>query len=175
MPRSVPVGAVEREIEVKAAEGTLGRPRRGPDRGRGRATAAGPPPTVSGGRGRDARTLSELAGELAARPLIAHDAKSLGGGGRTGLLAAAAPEALELDHDTMVAAYLIDPARRAYELAELAADEGSPPRAPTTRRAAGARTPPRASAGDPAAQARIVWELAARQRERIEELGLERC
>ena len=51
--------------------------------------------------------------------------KSLGGG-RHGLLAAAAREGVELDldHDTMVAAYLLEPQRRTYELTELAADAG---------------------------------------------------
>ena len=51
--------------------------------------------------------------------------KSLGGG-RHGLLAAAAREGVELDldHDTMVAAYLLEPQRRTYELVELAADAG---------------------------------------------------
>ncbi len=51
--------------------------------------------------------------------------KSLGGG-RHGLLAAAAREGVELslDHDTMLAAYLIEPQRRTYELVELAADAG---------------------------------------------------
>ena len=62
---------------------------------------------------------------LAGRPILAHDAKSLGGG-RHGLLAAAAREGVELDlaHDTMIAAYLLEPQRRAYELIELAADAG---------------------------------------------------
>src|SRR6201995_5850831 len=47
------------------------------------------------------------------KPLAGHDLKSLGGG-RHGLLAAAAREGVELglEHDTMLAAYLIDPARR---------------------------------------------------------------
>ena len=36
----------------------------------------------------------------------------------------AAKESLDLAHDTMVAAYLIDPARRVYDLHELAADAG---------------------------------------------------
>src|SRR5436853_4441132 len=45
------------------------------------------------------------------RPATAHDWKSIGIGG-------------PIEHDTMVAAYLIDPARRNYELRELAEDEG---------------------------------------------------
>jgi DNA polymerase-1 len=45
------------------------------------------------------------------RPATAHDWKTIGIGG-------------PLEHDTMVAAYLIDPARRNYELRELVEDEG---------------------------------------------------
>ncbi|MBA2240719.1 MAG: DNA polymerase I, partial [Solirubrobacterales bacterium] len=67
----------------------------------------------------------ELVAQALSRPLIAHDAKDLGGTGRFGLLNAAAPAGgLDLAHDTMVAAYLIDPARRTYDLHELAADAG---------------------------------------------------
>jgi leucyl-tRNA synthetase len=68
--------------------------------------------------------LAEFAEQLRGHPLTFHDAKSQGGGGRTGLLAVAPPGSLDLAHDTMVAAYLIDPARRVYDLAELAATEG---------------------------------------------------
>ncbi|HWA53857.1 MAG TPA: 5'-3' exonuclease H3TH domain-containing protein, partial [Solirubrobacterales bacterium] len=55
-----------------------------------------------------ASTLDELAVALPGRALVAHDIKSLGGG-RHGLLAAAAREGVELtlDHDTMLAAYLL--------------------------------------------------------------------
>ena len=80
-------------------------------------------------------------------------------------------------HDTMVAAYLIDPARRTYDLHELAADAGLA--------AAPGRQPRRAScrlaaeegdaAGDPAVDARLAGELAERQRERLGEFGVERC
>ena len=67
----------------------------------------------------------ELAVALADKPLAGHDLKSLGGG-RHGLLAAAAREGVELglEHDTMLAAYLLEPQRRTYELTELAADAG---------------------------------------------------
>ena len=111
---------------------------------------------------------AELAAALAGRPLLAHDAKGLGGGGRTGLLATAGPGALRFVHDTAVAAYLIDPARRTYELAELAADEGisTTARRPGGRRAdvargRGGRSRPRrgrpaqlGAGGAPARQAR---------------------
>ena len=71
----------------------------------------------------DAADLAGLSADLGAGPLIAHDAKSLGGSGGKGLLGRR-PGTLDLAHDTMVAAYLIDPARRTYDLDELAADEG---------------------------------------------------
>jgi DNA polymerase-1 len=116
-----------------------------------------------------------LASALAERPLVAHDAKGLGGGGRRGVLAVAGPGGLDLAHDTMVAAYLIDPARRAYDLHELAADAGLA--------AAPAGTEPGQlsleaeegdAAGDPAVDARLTFELAERQRERLADFGVER-
>jgi DNA polymerase-1 len=113
--------------------------------------------------------------DLRDRPLIAHDAKGLGGGGRTGLLATAGQGALDLKHDTMVAAYLIDPARRTYVLNELAADAG------LAAAPAGAEDGQLSlegeegdAAGDPAVDARLAWELAERQRPRLVEFGVER-
>ena len=120
----------------------------------------------------DART---LASALEGRPLIGHDAKSLGGGGPRGLLAVAPPGCLELAHDTMLAAYLIDPARRTYELAELAADEGISVRSGDGDADDGQLSLDGEEAGpDPAEDARLAWELAARQRPKIADLGLER-
>jgi DNA polymerase-1 len=55
---------------------------------------------------------SQLVAALAARPVIAHDAKSLG----------LVPE--NLAHDTEVAAYLLEPAARAYPFRELCEDRG---------------------------------------------------
>ena len=123
----------------------------------------------------DAPDRAKLAGELAGRPLIAHDIKGLGEGGRTGLLAVAGQGALDLSHDTMVAAYLIDPARRTYVLNELAADAG------LAAAPAGAEDGQLSlegeegdAAGDPAVDARLAWELAERQRPRLTEFGVER-
>jgi DNA polymerase I len=125
-------------------------------------------------------SLDELAVALAGRPLVGHDLKSLGGG-RHGLLAAAAREGAEpaLDHDTMLAAYLLEPQRRTYELTELAADAG-------IGIAAGAAAAKDEDDGqlsldgeegeaglDPAEEARLVAALAGAQRPRIGELGLE--
>ncbi|HZV75837.1 MAG TPA: DNA polymerase I [Conexibacter sp.] len=86
----------------------------------------------------------ELAAALGARPALAHDAKALG----------AVPA--QLAHDTLIAAYLLDPARRAYALDELCEERGIG-----------------ADADDPtAADAVLVHALAAAQRPQIEERGL---
>jgi DNA polymerase-1 len=171
LPGSVPVGAVADEIEVDVAEGTIPDLAAGPialAARDGRWGASDCNRVVAG----DVPDLAKLAAEIRERPLIAHDAKSLGGVGPAGLLAAAEPEGLDLHHDTMVAAYLIDPARRVYELADLAAAEGLAAARPGDEGQLALDTPEGEPPADPAAQARIVWELAARQRARIEEMGL---
>jgi DNA polymerase-1 len=127
-----------------------------------------------------ANSHDELAVALGTKPFVAHDAKSLGGG-RHGLLAAAAREGIEpnLDHDTMIAAYLLEPQRRTYDLVELSADAG-------IGLAEGAAAEKQEEddgqlalgeeleAGlEPAEEAQLVAALAAVQRPRIEELGLE--
>jgi DNA polymerase-1 len=125
-------------------------------------------------------THGELAVALDGKPFAAHDAKSLGGG-RHGLLAAAAREGVEpqLEHDTMVAAYLLEPQRRTYDLVELSADAGIG----LAEGAAADRTEEddgQMALGEelepglePAEEARLVAALAAVQAPRIEELGLE--
>jgi DNA polymerase I len=171
---AIPERPVEETLSVEAAEGTPS------DLAEGEAAIA-----IESGRwagadgervvGGEASNLRRLAEELQGRPLIAHDAKSLGGSGWHGLLSAAEPEGLELAHDTMVGAYLIDPARRAYELEELAADAGlaaAPAGAEPGQMSLEAGEGE--AAKDPAVEARLAFELAARQRERIAELGLER-
>ena len=75
----------------------------------------------------------------------------------------------------MVAAYLIDPARRVYDLHELAADAGlaaAPAGADPGQLSLEAEEGE--AAGDPAVDARLTHELAARQREQLQEFGLER-
>ncbi len=172
----VPDRPADSMIEAEAAEGTIGDLAEGEIAfaiaGRrwggfdGEALVAGDLPDPEG-----------LVAALAGHPLIAHDVKSMAGNSARGLLADLAAGSLDLSHDTMVAAYLIDPARRTYELDELAADEGIS--------IAGAEPPPedgQLSLGaeeeeqepDPAPTARLVWELAARQRAKLEDLGLER-
>ncbi len=87
----------------------------------------------------------ELVAACGERRVIAHDAKALG----------AVPDLLA--HDTMVAAYLLDPARRGYPFAELCEERGLG-----------------TSVEDPAAgDALLVSALAAAQREQLAERGLE--
>jgi DNA polymerase I len=123
-------------------------------------------------------TLDELAVELSGRPFVAHDAKSLGGG-RHGLLAAAAREGVELtlDHDTLIAAYLLEPQRRTYELTELAADAGiglAEGAAAEVEDDAQLALGEEVEAGlDPAEEARLVAALAEAQRPRLEQFELE--
>jgi DNA polymerase-1 len=114
-----------------------------------------------------------LVAALAGHPLVGHDFKSMAGRSGRGLLAELAAGSLDLAHDTMVAAYLIDPARRTYELDELGADEGfSIAGAPGDDGQLSLEDGE--GAGDPTAAARLAWELAARQRAKLADLGLER-
>jgi DNA polymerase-1 len=132
----------------------------------------------------DAPAAQELSDALKGHPLIAHDAKSLGEQGprlNKGLLGTLAAGSLDLAHDTMIAAYLIDPARRNYELVELAADEGiavrkrKPDEGETDEGQLSLEAPPAEEQGaDPSEVARLAWELAVRQREKLANLDLER-
>ncbi|HEX5375783.1 MAG TPA: DNA polymerase I [Solirubrobacterales bacterium] len=177
---AVPGRRVETELEVEAVEGKAA------DLSEGEGPLA---LAIDGERWAAAdgariltgsSTQDELAAATSARPLVAHDAKSLGGG-RHGLLAAAAREGIELrlDHDTMLAAYLLEPQRRTYELTELAADAGigiAADAAPAEGAADGQLSLDGDGDGeaglDPAEEARLASALADAQRPRIEELGL---
>jgi DNA polymerase I len=101
----------------------------------------------------EAETLAAVALGWGGRPLVAHDWKTIAG--RLGPC-----EPLPLEHDTMVAAYLIDAARRGYPLDELAGDEGL-----------GAEVEGTNSVAE---RAVVTRALAERQRERLEEDGLMR-
>jgi len=174
---AVPGRKVETELQVETVEGGVAEIGAGPVAlaiAGERWAAAGPERILTG-----TASLDELAVGLGEAALDAHDAKSLGGG-RHGLLAAAAREGVELrlEHDTMLAAYLLEPQRRTYELTELAADAGIG----LAGGAAGAGGEDEGQlsldgedeAGlDPAEEARLVAALAERQRPRLEELGLE--
>src|SRR5215207_215412 len=99
-------------------------------------------PFALAGEVADPAELVKAAGD---RPVIAHDAKSLG------------EVPANLTWDTEVAAYLLDPARRGYPLPELAEERGMA-----------------VEADDPqAALAVLAHELAGRQREQVVERGLE--
>jgi DNA polymerase-1 len=168
----IPGRRVEETIEVEAAEGAPDDLAPGPI---AVAISAGRWAGTDGERvvAQDAGDLSRLAAQLADRPLVAHDAKALGGFARHSLLAAADGH-LDLAHDTMVAAYLADPARRTYDLHELSADAGLAAAPAGAEPGQLSLDADEEAAGDPAVDARLVCELAARQRERLAELGLER-
>jgi DNA polymerase-1 len=100
-----------------------------------------------------AETLAALTLAWGEQPLVAHDWKSLASGeGQC--------DTPPLEHDTMVAAYLIDPARRKYPLPELLEDEGL--------------SAVIAGSNGLAERAVCTRALAERQLERIEEQGLTR-
>jgi DNA polymerase-1 len=101
----------------------------------------------------EAETLATLALAWGDRPVVAHDWKSIASAEDPSV-------APPLEHDTMVAAYLIDPARRGYPLVELAEQEG---------------LAARVEGGDELAERAVVTRvIAERQRERLEEEGLTR-
>ena len=175
---AVPGRSVEQELAVEVEEGTPA------DLGEGPAALA-----IDGERWAAAegeRILAghcahdELAVALAGRAFLAHDAKSLGGG-RHGLLAAAAREGVELcarprHDDRRLPAGAPAP--------HLRADRAGGRRWDRPRRGRGGRAADEddgqlalgeeVEAGlDPPEEARLVAALAEIQRPRIEELGLE--
>jgi DNA polymerase I len=175
---AVPGRRVETELEVEVVEGTPEDLGAGPlalGIAGGGWAAAEADRVLSG-----SSTLDELAVAIGGKPIVAHDAKSLGGG-RHGLLAAAAREGVELtlESDTMIAAYLLEPQRRTYDLVELAADAGVG-LAESAAPAAAEDDDAQLSLGeeveaglDPPDEARLVAALAERQRPRLEQWGLE--
>jgi DNA polymerase-1 len=172
LAETVPEAVPEEQIEIEVSKGGIADLTSGAiaiSVRDGRWAAADGKTVVAG----EAPELADLVAELRGRPLVAHDFKSAGGGPRTGLMAAAEPDGLDLQHDTMVAAYLIDPARRVYELADLAAAEGLAAARPDGGQLA-LEAPEGEAPADPAAEARLAWELARRQRDKLRELELER-
>ena len=104
----------------------------------------------------EAETITALALSWGDRGVVAHDWKSV---------IAREPrfDGPALEHDTMVAAYLIDPAGRGYDLDELAAREGI-----------GARVEGAEGAGGLPERAVVTRALAELQAVTLEELGLTR-
>jgi DNA polymerase I len=152
------IGALEGDLVAIAAE----RPRPlGEPEGQEALDVGGPPlgpmDVAAYGGGEvfvsEAETLTALAMARGDRPMVTHDWKS------TAVSEEAAP-AVALEHDTMIAAYLIDPARRGYPLDELSAEAGI---------AAAVE-----GANGIAERAVVTRVLAERQRARLEEDGLTR-
>ncbi len=168
----VPDAKVEEELDATAEQGSID------DLAEGDIALAIAGETWSGYDGErlvegDCPDFAKLAEALGKRRLIGHDLKTLGGGARYGVLAAA-PGDLDLRHDTMVGAYLLDPARRTYDLVDIAAQRGlaAAPKeeAPDgDQLELGDEPPP-----DPAAEARLVWEIAQLQRKGMKEQKIER-
>ncbi len=115
------------------------------------AVAAEGPAVLAGAWDDDAAPA--LAAALAGTRVAGHDTKAL------------PPELAEAglfaDHDTMIAAYLLEPRRRGYPLEEIAGEAGLGVEAPEGEEAAAARS------------AALVHDLAPRQRERLRAEGLE--
>jgi DNA polymerase I len=101
----------------------------------------------------EAETLAAFAMARGEHPVVAHDWKTIA-------MADDPSDAPPLAHDTMVAAYLIDPVRRGYPLDELATEAGL-----------GVRIE---GADGVAERAVLTRLLAERQRDRLEEDGLTR-
>jgi DNA polymerase-1 len=104
--------------------------------------------------------LSELLEGWGSRPVIAHDWKSLAAGEDPAI-------APPLAHDTEVAAYLLDPARRGYPLDDLAEETGLGARVTGL-----AVTAAGGGIEELAARAVVIHALAERQRAILEELEL---
>lgn len=118
-----------------------------------------------------------FAQEIAGRPLRAHDLKGIGG--RWGLLAALEAGEAEpaIEHDTLVAAYLLEPTRRSYALDELAIQAGLAPSGLDDEDGQMSLVieDESTSAEDASIAPEIVatvWNLAEAQRPRLEEAGL---
>ncbi len=137
-----PGGAGESAAAAKGAKGA--REARAAKGAGGTASAAGNaalPEVLCG----DCESPEEVSGACGELPVVVHDAKALG----------RVPAGLV--HDTMLGAYLLEPARRGYPFAELCEERGLA-----------------VDMEDPVAgEALLVGALAAWQREQIAERGLE--
>ena len=168
LPAAQGVGIAPKQPAVPAAQGTVGT-------GQGAFDFEGPAPrgplTVAAWAGdevlvSEAETLAAFAMARGKRSIVAHDWKTIA-------TADEPCDAPPLAHDTMVAQYLIDPARRGYPLDELATEAGLGARVNTV---AAHPAEPAASArhgADGAAERAVLTRvIAERQRARLEEDGL---
>jgi DNA polymerase I len=158
--RAEPEAAEEPAPSASDAPGTAA-PATGPLRF---AAYAGADEVLTG----EAETVAALELAWGAGPVVAHDWKAIATldpplPGTAGAAEAPDRSAIPLGHDTMVAAYLLDPARRAYPLDELAAEEGI-----------GTHVDGADGADGVAARAVAARALAERQRAALSERGLER-
>jgi DNA polymerase-1 len=125
-----------------AAAGTGGAAGAGASQGPSSSGKPGPVQVLAG----DCAGPEEIVAACAGRPVIAHDAKAL----------RVVPDLLV--HDTLLGAYLLEPARRGYPFAELCEERGL-----------------LCDADDPVAgDAALLGALASWQREQIAERGLDR-
>lgn len=117
---------------------------------------------------------AELASMVQGKPLVGHDIKAIGGQ-RVGLLAAleATEQGPVIAHDTLVAAYLLEPARRNYHLDELAVQAGIAPAGIDGDEGQMSLIADEQDSGSIAPEiVATVWNLAQFQRPRLEEAGL---
>ncbi|MCW2990045.1 MAG: polA, partial [Solirubrobacterales bacterium] len=160
---AAPAPAAERTVKAKVREVTLGDLERlpadlpvalaviAPETVEGELFAREAMPGFGVATGREvlvgeAETPEGAVLALGERPVTAHDAKSLG----------AVPR--NLAHDTLLGAFILEPARRGFPFRELVEERGFA-----------------ADTGNPAAdEALLVRELATWQRDQIEDRGLER-
>lgn len=113
--------------------------------------------------------VGDLVDRLDGRELITHDAKSvLGGPG--GAYEKRGEHDFGLVHDTKLAAWLIEPNRRSYDLDDLAPGSGP---APANERQLSLDTGDEHSPEDAARRALAVWQLAATQRALLGEMALD--
>jgi DNA polymerase-1 len=173
----VPEGSADEELDVTAEEGSVA------DLAKGEVALAIAAGTWAASDGKkivtgECEDFKGLIASLKGRPLLGHDLKSLGGGAQHGLLAAADEGQLDLHHDTMVGAYLLDPARRTYDLIDLAAQRGlaAAPREEDAKQGDDGQLElgEEAEVADPAAEARLVFEIAKLQRDGMKENDLEK-
>ncbi|MBK5110869.1 MAG: DNA polymerase I [Thermoleophilia bacterium] len=167
-------GEIEEEVapaEVELTEGGVGELNEGPiavEMHGGWAATDGEK-VVAGEAGS-----AEFVDAVAGWPLIAHDIKAIGG--RNGLLAGleATGAGPSIHHDTMVAAYLLEPTRRSYALDDLAVAAGLAPSGlddEDGQMSLVTEVEEEAQSIAPEIAA-TVWNLARIQRPRLEESGL---